>query len=185
MNRLFTGRALAFAAASGFVLLTSAPAFAQDVKYNYAMGTNFAKYKTYKWVDVPNENHPDQITDQQIKGAIESDLATKGLTKATGADADLNIAYQIAMSQERQWNAYGGMGGLRFGGFGGGMGTATSSTIHVGTLIFDVYDPVAKQQIWTGDATKTLDPSSDPKKNEERLQKSVKKLLKHYPPQDK
>jgi hypothetical protein len=178
MTRHFTRGVLHVALAIGFVLLTAGPLLAQDVKYNYAMGTNFSKYKTYKWVDVPNENHPDQITDQQIKTAIETTLGTKGFTKATGDSADMLIAYQIAMNQERQWNAYGGMGGLRFGG----MGTATSSTINIGTLVFDAFDAAAKQQIWTGDATKTVNPSSNPQKNQQNLQKAVTKLLKNFPP---
>ena len=178
MNRHFTRTTLSLALALGIVVLTCGSALAQDVKYNFAMGANFSKYKTYKWVDVPNENHPDQLTDQQIKTAIETTLGTKGFTKATGDTADLLIAYQIAMDQERQWNAYGGMGGLRFGG----MGTATSSTISIGTLVFDVFDASAKQQIWTGQATKTVNPSGDPVKNQKNLQKSITKLLKNFPP---
>jgi len=178
MNRQFTRTVCSLALAMGFVLLAYAPLLAQDVKYNYAMGTDFSKYKTYKWVDVPNENHPDQITDQQIKTSIETTLTSKGLTKAPGDAADILIAYQIAVNQEKQWNAYGGMGGLRFGG----MASASSSTINVGTLIFDVFDATAKQQIWTGDATKTLNPSSNPQKNQQNLQKAVNRLLKNFPP---
>lgn len=178
MNRQLTRRVASLAVAAGCVLLACASASAQDVKYNYAMGADFAKYKTYKWVDVPNENHPDQITDQQIRAAIETTLGSKGLSRAPGDAADLLIAYQIAVNQERQWNAYGGMGGLRFGG----MGTATSSTINIGTLVVDVFDATAKQQIWTGQATKTMDPSSDPQKNQRNLQKGVTKLLKNFPP---
>ena len=181
MHRQINRGIVSIVAAIAFVLLTCASAAAQDVKYNYAMGTNFSKYKTYKWVDVPRENHPDQIADQQIRTAIETTLGTKGFTKATGDAADILIAYQIAMNQERQWNAYGGMGGLRFGG----MGTATSSTINIGTLVFDVFDAAAKQQIWTGDATKTLNQSSDPQKNQRNLENGVKKLLKNFPPPTK
>ena len=177
MNRQFTRVFLSLAIAIGFLLITSGPLLAQDVKYNYAMGTNFSSYKTYMWVDVPNENHPGQLTDQQIKTAIETALGTKGFTKSTGS-ADVLIAYQIAMNQEKQWNAYGGMGGLRFGG----MGTATSSTINIGTLVVDVFDAKAKQQIWTGEATKTMSPSKDPQKNQQNLQKGVTKLLKNFPP---
>jgi len=165
----------------GIVLLACGSALAQDVKYNYAMGTDFAKYKTYKWVDIPKQNHPQQLQDQQIRAAIEADLGTKGFKKTTGDAADMLIAYQIAVDQEKQWNAYGGMGGLRFGG----MGTATSSTINVGTLVFDAFDANAKQQIWTGEATRTLDPSSNPEKNQKNLQKGVDKLLKNFPPPEK
>ena len=178
MNRQFTRSTLSAALALCIVLLTCGSALAQDVKYNFAMGTNFARYKTYKWVDIPNQNHPDQLTDQQIRTAIETTLGTKGFTKATGDTADLLIAYQVAVDRERQWNAFGGMGGLRFGG----MGTATSSSINIGTLVFDVFDASAKQQIWTGDATKTIDPSGDPRKNQKKLEQSVSKLLKNFPP---
>jgi hypothetical protein len=178
MKRQCAGGAFSCALTMGIVLLTCGSVLAQDVKYNYAMGTNFSKYKTYKWVDVPNENHPDQITDQQIKTAVETTLGSKGFTKATGDTADMLIAYQVAVDKERQWNAYGGMGGLRFGG----MGSATSSTINIGSLVFDVFDAAAKQQIWTGEATKTLNPSSNPEKNQQNLQKSIGKLLKNFPP---
>ena len=40
-----------------------------------------------------------------------------------------------------------------FGVRWGGMGTATSSTINVGTLVLDMYDPATKQLVWAGHAT--------------------------------
>ncbi len=151
---------------------------AQDVKYNFDPGTDFTKYKTYKWVDVPGAKYPDQLTSNQIKKAIDSQLALKGLTKTEDDKASLYVAYQIAISQETQWNAMGYGGRYRTGA----MGTATSSTINIGTLALDIYDVAAKDQIWHGTATKTLDPSKDPQKNQERLEKVAAKLLKNYPP---
>jgi len=71
-------------------------------------------------------------------------------------------------------------GGWRFGG---GMGTATSSTIDIGTIVVDMYDPSTKQLVWTGRATKTLNPSKNQQKNMENLNKAMQKLLKNYPPQ--
>jgi hypothetical protein len=52
-------------------------------------------------------------------------------------------------------------------------------------LIFDVFDATAKQQIRTGDATKTMNPSSNPQKNQQNMQKAVNKLLKNFPPPPK
>jgi hypothetical protein len=98
------------------VLFWSATALAQDVKYNYAMGTDSAKYKTYKWMDIPNQ------------------------------------------------------GGRRFGG----MGTATSSTINIGTLVFDVFDGAAKQQIWTGQATKTIDRATTRRRTSSACRKELR-----------
>jgi len=57
-------------------------AAAQDIKYNYLSGTDFSKYKTYRWVKVPNVQYPNQILDTQIMQAFDAQLALKGLTKS-------------------------------------------------------------------------------------------------------
>ena len=163
------------------VLMTCIVVVGQDVKTNYMPGTNFAKYKTYKWVAIEGAQHPNQIVDGQIKQSVDSQLTAKGLTKTESDTADLYVGYQTAVDQEKQWNAYGMGGGVRWGGMGG-MATATSTTISVGTLVLDLYDPATKQLVWTGKATKTLDPSNNQEKNQKNLDKAMQKLLKNYPP---
>lgn len=162
------------------VILLGSSAFAQDVRYNFMPGTDFSKYHTYKWVAIEGGAHPNQIMDQEIKQAVDSQLASKGMTKTDSDKADLYVGYQIAVDQEKQWNAWG-----TGRGFGGGMGSATSSTISVGTMVLDMYDPGTKQLVWTGNATKTIDPSSNQEKNMQRLNKAMAKLLKNYPPKQK
>ena len=158
-------------------LVSSLGSKAQDVKYNFMPGTDFSKCHTYKWVAIEGASHPNQIMDAEIKQAVDSQLASKGMTKTDGEKADLYVGYQIAVDQERQWNAWG-----TGRGFGGGMGSATSSTINIGTLVLDMYDPGTKQLVWTGNATKTIDPSSNQEKNMKSLNKAMAKLLKNYPP---
>jgi len=167
-----------FLVAVGLFVLAGQAAFAQDVRYNFMPGTDFSKYHTYKWVAIEGGAHPNQIMDAQIKQAVDSQLASKGMTKTDGEKADLYVGYQIAVDQEKQWNGYGMGGGLRWGG----MASATSSTISVGTLVLDMYDPSSKQLVWTGNATKTIDPSSNQEKNQKNLNKAMAKLLKNYPP---
>jgi len=159
-------------------LMATTFALAQDVKYNFMPGTDFSKYHTYKWVNIEGGSHPNQIVDAQIKQAVDSQLSSKGLTKTTDDKADLYVGYQIAVDQEKQWNAYGMGGGVRWGG----MANATSSTINVGTLVIDMYDSGTKQLVWTGNATKTIDPSGNQEKNQKNLDKAMAKLLKNYPP---
>jgi hypothetical protein len=157
---------------------------AQDVNVNYVPGTDFSKYKTYKWIEIQGAEKPDQIVDTQIKQAIDKVLGGKGLAKATGDTADLFIAYQVAVNQERQWNAYntGGYGAWRYGG---GMGTATSSTIHIGTIALDMYDASAKELVWKGQASKTLSGEKNPEKRQKNIEKAMAKLLKDFPPKPK
>ncbi len=113
-----------FGPALVLALVACSVAFAQDVRTNYMPGTDFSKYHTYAWVDevqgVPAVGgHPDQILDTQVKQAIDSQMASKGFTKAAdGGKADLLLGYQLAIDQEKQINGFGdNMGG--FGGLGG------------------------------------------------------------------
>ena len=178
-------------AVAAFIVIGCVSAAAQDIRYNFLPGTDFAKYKTYRWSRVPKADYPDQILDGQIMQAIDAQLALKGLTKAAGEDADLVVVYQAAVSQEKQWNSYstdmGGWGYGRWGGwggYGGGMSTTTttSETIHIGTIDVDIYDAAAKNQIWKGQASKTLGSGKDPAKVNKNLNKAMEKLFKKYPP---
>ncbi len=150
---------------------------AQETQANHMPGTDFSKFHTYKWITIEGGEHPNQIVDAQIKEAVDSQLAGKGLTKTDDAAADLYVGYQIAVDHEQQWNSYGG-GGWRFGG----METATSSTINIGTLALDMYDQAGKQLVWSGKSTKTLDPGKNQEKNQKNLDKAMEKLLKDFPP---
>ena len=163
------------------LILVADCVLAQDVHYNFMPGTDFAKYHTYKWVDIPSNVHPNQIVAQEIRDAVNNSLAAKGFTLATGDTADLYVGYQCSVDQEREWNAWGMGGGLRWGG----MGSAESSTITNGMLAVDFYDPTSKQLVWRGTAAQTLNPSGNQQKDMDRLNKAVAKLLKHFPPQTK
>jgi len=178
-----------FALLAAVILFTCMPAAAQDVKYNFLAGTDFSKYKTYKWVRVPDVQYPNQILDSQIMQAIDAQLAAKGLSK-TEDNPDLYVAYQAAVNQEKQWNSYSTGGDMwgwgRWGGWGGMETTrTTTSTINIGTINLDLYDVSSKQQIWRGEASKTLGSGKDPAKVQKNLHKAMAKMFKNYPPRPK
>ncbi len=170
-ERKFCSSALVLA----LLLVTAGTVRAQDVRYNSMPGTDFSKYHNYKWVNVTG-THPDQIMDAEIKQSVDSQLASKGLTKTDSDKADLYIGYRTAVDQQIQWDAWGSRA------FGSGIGSWTSSTINVGTLVLEMFDPSTNQLVWTGFATKTINPSSNQEKNKKNLDKAMAKLLKDYPP---
>ena len=172
------------------VLIMVVHAYGQDVHYNYDRSTNFGSYRTYQWVDIPGGKINDQFIDHDIKRAIDEQLAQKGLTRVE-KDADLYIGYHAIITEEKaidMWGSSDGGGpwgwGGGWGGWGGGLSTAhgQTSTIPVGTLLVDIYDPARKQLVWRGDGTKTVDLKKDPNKNYKNLQKAIAKLFKNYPP---
>ena len=160
---------------------------AQDVRYNFAQGGDFSKYKTYNWVSIKNADQVDELTAKQITSALDAELAKKGLTKTDADTADLYIGYQTAIGTEKQLNSYNSAWG--YGpGWRGGMGmsttTATTSTIYTGQLALDMYDAKKKELVWRGVASKTIDPKAKPDKRQKNITKGVEKLLKNYPPKN-
>jgi len=178
----FTNR-LTFLAA---ILFMIAGAHGQDTHYNYDRSANFASYKTYQWVDIPGGAVRDQLIDRDIKRAVDEQLAQKGLTRVE-KNADLHVGYQVVINLEKSVNLWGGSDNIGpWGPWGGGWRSGTvqgqTSTIAVGILLVDLYDPAKKQLIWRGDASKTIDLKKDPDKNYRNLQKAMAKLFKNYPP---
>jgi hypothetical protein len=88
---------------AALLLVTAGTLAAQDVRYNFMPRTDFSKYRTYKWVNIRGA-HPDQIMDAEIKQSVDSQLASKGMTKTDSDKADLYIGYQTAVNQETQWD---------------------------------------------------------------------------------
>jgi Domain of unknown function (DUF4136) len=195
-------------------LFMIACACAQDVHYNYDRGANFQSYRTYQWVDfqsapngpskadvpagLPNllvgppamsgsNVQDDQLLDQDIKRAVDAQLAEKGLTKVDKG-GDLLVGYQAHIREEKSINLWGsGANGFWGGGpyWGGGLSSVQgrTSTIPIGTLVVGLYDPARKQLIWRGNASKSVDLKKDPNKNYRNLRKATAKLFKNYPPQ--
>ena len=182
MNRLFFSVA--------FLLLAASGCLAQDVRYNFDKNTDFAKFKTYKWVTLKDAAKVDDLVDKQIKETVDTELSKKGLTKVDGDNADLYIGYQTAIGQEKQFTSYntdwGYGGGWYRGGWygspGGGMTTGQTSTIYTGQLALDMYDAANHDLVWRGVGSKTLDPKAKPEKRQKNLTKGVAKILKSYPP---
>jgi hypothetical protein len=167
-------------------------AWAQDVRYNFDKDADFTKFKTYKWVVLKDATPVNDITDKEIKSAIDAQLAAKGLTKVDTDTADLYIGYQGAVGQEKQYTSYdtswgygAGYGRGWYGGPTSGMSTGQTSTIYVGQLAVDMYESAKKDLVWRGVVSKTLDPKAKPDKQQKNLTKAMTKLFKNYPPMPK
>jgi hypothetical protein len=159
---------------AGLVCLAAA-ACAQDVHFNFDRSANFSSYQTYRWVDVKSGQAPDQLIDQNIKRAVDEQLLLKGLRRVeTGGD--LQVGYQVALDREKQFN------GFSMGPRWNAMGTMNTSTIEIGKIAVEMFDPARQQLVWRGDAVKTLAVNKDPEKNCQNLKKSMAKLFKNYPP---
>lgn len=156
------------------LMLLAANAFGQKVTTDSAPNVTWSNYHTYSWGEgTPAEN---PLVAQRIVAGIDAQLSAKGLKKVD-SDPDLLVMYHAATDQQKSlnWSNMGGWG--RFGG----MGSAQVDTVITGQLKVDLADYKAKQFLWRGTATDTL--SSDPQKNNKKIDKALTKMFQKFPPQ--
>lgn len=159
-------------------LSISSLAMSQSIRTTHAPGLDFSRYHTYRWVEIKGQ-HTDPTVDAQIKQSIDAQLSAKGLTKTTQAP-DLNVDYQVAMSQAQKWEPYEDWTDTSL--MGQRIQKYQKVSIEFGTLVIDMYDTAAKQLVWTGRASKTLDPKSTPETRRKNIEIAAQRLLATFPP---
>ena len=174
MNSRFS-RYLAATAVAATVL------FAADISTDYDHHADFGRYHTYSWMGVHAGN---SLWQQRITSAVDQQLAAKGWTKvASGGDATVS-AYGKVTEQDNMQTFYNGFPGWGWRGWGG-MGEATTSVVpeRVGNLNVDIFDTGTKQLIWRGTVAQAIGSNAD--KNDKKMEESVDKMFKHFPPPSK
>jgi hypothetical protein len=169
--------------------VTSAAAFAQDVKTDFDKSANFAAIKTFATKIGTSWNN--SISEKRVMDEITQALTEKGWTPVEADKADAIVVLHGATEKQKTLNTfysgggYGGYGWRGWGYGGAGMGTATTteSEFLVGTLVVDIFDAKSKQLMFRGTAQDEL--SDKPDKNVKKLHKASEKMFKDFPPGSK
>jgi hypothetical protein len=172
------------------LLVAPAVIVAQKTSYDYEKTANFAAFKTY----AHKQGTPvgQSLIDDRIVAAIETQLAAKGLTKATG-EPDVFVVYHMAFDKEKDISTYssgyGGGYGAYGWGWGGGWAGGTTTTqvrdILIGTLVVDIADAKKGQLVWRGMGVKEVNTQNNPEKRDKSINNAVQKIFKNYPPKVK
>lgn len=143
-----------------------------------ARDMDFARYRTYDWGpadalptgDARLDNNA--IFNDRFQGAIEKQLAAKGLTRADGAPADLLIHYHTTVDWRSEVDALDRNLGY----------TPAITTYEAGTLVVDVIDTRTKRMVWRGWAEDRFEGGFDTQERLERtVDEAVKQLMKTFP----
>jgi len=166
---------------AGLVLAVAGAARAQDVKVDYDKAANFGAIKTFSLKLGTSWGNP--IGEKRVVDQITGALVAKGWAVAPEGQADAQVVLHGASQTKRSLSTfYSGMGGYGYRGWGGGMGSATTteSEYVVGTLVVDIFDKTGKNLLWRGIAQ---DEASDkPEKNIKKVAKASDKMFKDFPP---
>ena len=163
------------------VLLLAAQAmFAQQVTTDYDHHANFERFHTYSWMKVQTE---DPLWKSRIMDAVDKELQKKGWQRVDSGGDVVLAAVGATKNQQQYQTFYDGFGGWGWRGFGPETATTTVQNERVGTLVVDMYDSQNKQLLWRARAQDTLSDKTE--KNEGKLEKSVDKMFKDFPPKEK
>ena len=150
-------------------------ASAQDVTYDYDKGTDFSGIKTYAWVGGTNLN--DELNHERIVGAVNAQLAAKGLTQVDSSKSpDVLVVYRVGFEHDIAVNG----SGYRYHGRGG-PSSARVERVVTGTLALGMIDAKTRQVVWRATASRDVDADAGPEKREKNINKAVEKMFKHYP----
>ena len=166
---------------AGFVLAVAGAARAQDVSVDFDKAANFGAIKTFSLKLGTSWGNP--IGEKRVVDEITGALVAKGWTLAPEGQADAQVVLHGASQTKRSLSTfYSGMGGYGYRGWGGGMGSATTteSEYVVGTLVVDIFDAKTKNLMWRGIAQDEL--SDKPEKNIKKVAKASDKMFKDFPP---
>jgi len=140
---------------------------------------DFSRCKTFMWIKQPKLANP--LMAQRVMDDVNSQLTAKGWQLVT-ENADVAVMANGATKDQQTLGAfYTGFPCWRWSWAGDTMATTQVEHHTVGTLLIDLFDTKTKQAVFRGVATDTL--SDKPEKNEDKLNKSVEKMFKKFPPQ--
>ncbi len=151
---------------------------------DFETGVRFDKYQTFGWderdalpVGDPRlDNNP--FFDSRVRGAVELELAAKGLRLVTSSP-DLLIHYHasvqrridvVARDRDRGYTSmdYDGRGEL--------------VEFEEGTIIVDVADAATRKILWRGWAQTDVEGLVErPREMEKRVSESMKRLMQNFP----
>jgi Domain of unknown function (DUF4136) len=166
--------------------------YSQKVKVGYDKGVDFSKFASYTWAD-PTTPPTRPLLYQVVVSSIDAGLNEKGLNRVNsngdlvvipsgGIGFGLNIAAGTPIM-----STYSGpppaMNATMWTG-AGGPANLMAPYVGEGTLMLTFVNRATNTVIWNGAVTEKLDMENK-NKSLERIENSIVKLLKEFPPKKK
>lgn len=158
---------------------------AQKVFVDYDQATAFSEYKTFQYRETKEDLRDFSRTSHELVLESLKRYASDGGLREVSEDPDIYIAYYTADRGSLRLTfsdleyAYGD--GFDLGAYWeGGVGTRTpdSFSFREGTLVVDVWEAAGQRLVWRAIATAVL--SSDPDKNDKKIEKALRRIMKRW-----
>lgn len=177
MRRLLRLAAVAIAA-----LAVTSCATTMTVSSHAERGLDFSQYRSFDWGPPDALPTGDPRLDKnaffkdQVQGAVEKELAARGIELAASAMPDLLIHYHANITQRIDPNRVDRAYGYSAPDRGGAI------EYEAGTLVLDVVDTRTDRLIWRGWAQNSVeDMLDDPDRMAQTIHEAVTRMLLRFP----
>jgi hypothetical protein len=178
-------RLLALTAALSTLLITASCATTMTVSSHVERGLDFAPYRSFAWgpADALPTGDPrldqDPFFKDHLQGAVEKQLAAKGIALSTSGRPELLIHYHANVRQRIDVNGID-----RAYGYCSEVNCPPATTeFEAGTLLLDVIDARTNRLVWRGWAQHAVtDILHDREKMARTIDQAVTRMLKQFPP---
>lgn len=165
-----------------------------QVQIDFDTATNFAKFRTYQWLESNNSdeatNKSDPLLTRRVQSALAMELDKAGLRGVDQEEAaDLQIRYFVTTTRQDQPS--GARGGIGIGGGSRGTGVGLSISLPIGgstsssetEITVDLVSTTDQAVKWRGSKRLRLD-NKTPEQITHLINGALAELFKDYPPQE-
>lgn len=160
-----------------------------SVQRDYDQSVDFSALQTYAWKyeEQPKSGNPrvdNDLLDDRIRTAVESDLETKGFEREEALHADFLVAYYVQYKRRISGDTWMfGIGSGFYDGYGGGVGVNTTiNDYDEGYLTIDIIDRTTDKTIWRGVGRRATYDASKPEKVTAIVNSAVSRIMRDFPP---
>jgi len=157
-----------------------------SVNYDYDQNVDWAKFKTYGWMDVPQRpSDPSSplrdtpLLQQRVHNSVDFEMEARGIT--LDDNPDLLVVYHIGTQEKIQVTDWGYRYSDYYWGYGGRQIDVYQFT--EGSVVIDLVDAETTNLVWRGTGTGVVDQSQkSPEEMQDRANNVINKIMKSFPP---
>lgn len=164
-------------------LAAASCATTMNVSSHVERGLDFSRYRTFDWGPADALPTGDPRLDKnpffkdQVQGAVEKELAVRGIELSTGTP-DLLIHYHANIMQRIDVNRVD----RPYGYYASGDSPPETVMYEAGTLVLDIVDAHSNKLLWRGWAHNSVkDLLDDPDKMANTIRQAVTRMLEKLP----
>jgi hypothetical protein len=152
---------------------------------DYDPSADFARMKTYAWLQTPAHVPQDprinsDLLASRVHSAVNDELTVRGYAESV-EKPDFRVTYHVAVKDKIDVQSFPTDYGYGLGRWPAGSDVRVAQ-YEEGMLLLDLVDGETNELIWRGSAQARIDPNRSPAERTKLIRSAVHQMLDRFPP---